>query len=100
MEEINKSGKLRIVDNPDVTEFYINKFLGSFFDGGAVTLTFGNIRLLSEKTDEGPTPGQQPHIHVTHRLSLSPSAAVELINGLNTVLNAMTQAKAQNTQAN
>ena len=64
----------------------------------AVTLTFGTIRLVTEKTDEGPREGSQPAVYITHRLSLSPSAAVELINGLNTVLSALTQAQAR-TQA-
>lgn len=90
--------KFRIHDNPAIGEVYVNKFIGSFFDGGAVTLTFGTIRLVTEKTDEGPREGSQPAVYITHRLSLSPSAAVELINGLNTVLSALTQAQAR-TQA-
>jgi len=87
--------KLRIHDNPNVIESYANKFVGSFFDGGGVSLTFGALRLIPENIDDGPKPGQLPEVHVTHRLTLSPSAAVELINGLNTMLGALTQAQAQ-----
>jgi hypothetical protein len=85
--------KLRILDNGDVVESYANKFVGSFFDGSAVGLTFGAIRLIPEKTNEGPKPGQQLVVHITHRLTLSPSAAIELISSLNTVLTALTQAQ-------
>jgi hypothetical protein len=87
--------KLRIQDNPSVIEIYANKFLGSVFDGGAVGLTFGSIRVLPERTDEGPIQNQQPVIHVTHRLMLSPMAAMELIKGLNTTLTALMQAREQ-----
>ena len=37
--------KLRVQDNPAVTEVYVNKFLGAVYDGGAVALTFGSIAL-------------------------------------------------------
>ena len=87
--------KFRIQDNPSVIETYANKFLGSVFDGGAVTLTFGSLRVSLEKSDEGPTQGQQPVIQITHRLTLSPAAAVELITGLNATLTALRQAQAQ-----
>ncbi len=66
-----------------------NKFLGSVFDGGAVSLTFGSLRVPLEKTDERPIHAQQPLIQVTHRLALSPMAAIELINGLNATLTAL-----------
>ena len=48
-----------------------------------------------EKTDEGPIEKQQPVVQVTHRLTLSPAAAIELINGLNATFTALRQAQAQ-----
>ena len=87
--------KFRIQDDPTVVETYANKFLGSVFDGGSVTLTFGSLRIPLEKTDEGGIQGQQTVIQITHRLALSPTAAVELINGLNATLTALRQAQAQ-----
>jgi hypothetical protein len=81
-----------------VIETYANKFLGSMFDGGGVALTFGSLRFLPERTDESPREGQQPAVYVTHRLTLSPSAAIELFNGLNTILNALKN-QAQQAQA-
>jgi hypothetical protein len=83
--------KFHIQDNPSIIETYANKFLGSAFDGGAVTLTFGSFRVRLEKTDEEPIQGQQPVVQVTHRLTLSPAAAIELMNGLNRALTALRQ---------
>jgi hypothetical protein len=79
--------QFRIQDNPSIVETYANKFLGSVFDGGAVSLTFGTIRVVVEKTGRGqPAQGQETVIQVTHRLTLSPTAAVELMKGLNTTM--------------
>jgi hypothetical protein len=88
-----QQSKFRIQDNPSIVETYANKFLGSVFDGGAVSLTFGTIRVVLEKTGAAQSvQGQETVIQVTHRLTLSPAAALELMNGLNT---AMTNLKAQ-----
>jgi hypothetical protein len=43
----------------------------------------------------GQKESPHPVVHVTTRLALSPSCAVELIKGLNAILTAVTQAKAQ-----
>jgi hypothetical protein len=88
--------KFRIHDNAAVVETYANKFIGSSFDGGAVMLTFGTTRFIPpEQTDEEPKEGHHSVIHVTTRLALSPSCAIELIKGLNAILSAVTQAQAQ-----
>ena len=87
--------KFRVQDNPSIVETYANKFLGAVFDGAAVNLTFGSLRLHLEKTDQAPTQGQPPVVQVTHRLTLSPAAAIELINGLNATFTALRQAQAQ-----
>jgi hypothetical protein len=87
--------KFRIRDNPAISEAYANKFIGSTFDGGAVILTFGAVRLVTERVDEGPRPGTHPEVYITHRLALSPACTVELINGLNTILTALQTQQAQ-----
>ena len=43
--------KFRIQGDPSIIETYENKFLGAVFDGSAVNLTFGSLRLHLEKTD-------------------------------------------------
>jgi hypothetical protein len=90
--------KFRIQDDPSIIETYANKFLGAVFDGAAVNLTFGSLRLHLEKTDQAPTQGQQPVVQVTHRLTLSPAAAIELINSLNLTGLKQAQAQAQGQQ--
>jgi hypothetical protein len=87
--------KFRIQDNSSIIETYANKCLGAVFDGSAVNLTFGSLRVPLEKTDEGPIQSQQPVVQVTHRLTISPAAALELINGLNATFTALKQAQAQ-----
>ena len=87
--------KFRIQDNPSIIETYANKCLGAIFDGGAVNLTFGSLRVPFEKADEGPIQSQPSVIQITHRLTLSPTAAIELMNGLNATLTALRQAQAQ-----
>jgi hypothetical protein len=84
MADIREQPKFRIQDNPSIVETYANKFLGSVFDGGAVSLTFGTIRVVVEKQVEGSQ--RETVIQVTHRLTLSPAAAVELMKGLNTTM--------------
>ena len=81
--------KPRIQDDARVLEVYANKVVSTSFDGGAVVITIGTSRFLPERIDDAPQQGQQPVIHVTARLALSPPAAVELGNALNNILRAM-----------
>jgi hypothetical protein len=82
--------KPRVQDDARVLEVYGNKVVSTSFDGGAVVITIGATRFLPERIDDAPQQGQQPVIHVTARLALSPPAAVELGNALNNILRAMT----------
>jgi hypothetical protein len=84
--------KLKIEDDPSVLEIYGNKLVSTSFDGGAVVITMGTARIFPERIDEMPQQGQQPVIHVTSRLALSPSAAVELRNALDNILGAIRRA--------
>lgn len=87
--------KLRVQDNPAVTEVYVNKFLGAVYDGGAVTLTFGSIRSVDEQMGDRMVEARQAVVHVTQRLALSPTATIELINGLKQTLTTLTQMRKQ-----
>ena len=84
--------KPKIEDDPSILETYGNKLVSTSFDGGAVVITMGTARIFPERVDEMPQQGQQPVIHVTARLALSPSAAVELRNALDNILGAMRRA--------
>ena len=78
--------KPRIVDNPQVREIYINKTIGVSYDGGTIGLTLGCTRVLPERLDTPPRQDHPPAVHVTGRIALTPSAAVELANALNGIL--------------
>ena len=75
-----------IIDNPSVQVAYANKLIATSFDGGAVSLTLGTINFLPERIDTPPPAGRVPPVHVTARLTLSPAATVELMNGLSKIL--------------
>ena len=77
--------RLRVLDDVSVAETYANRVISTSFDGGAICVTLGAIRIVPEHTDESAAEGE-PRVHVTARLTLSPSAAVELIQNLNSVL--------------
>jgi hypothetical protein len=85
----NIQQKPNIEDDPSVLEIYGNKLVSTSFDRGAVVITMGTARIFPERIDEMPQQGQQPVIHVTARLALSPSAAVELRNALDNILGAI-----------
>lgn len=80
-----------IEDDPHVLEVYGNKLINVSYDGGAVVITIGATRFLPDRMEDAPQQTQQPVVHVTARLALSPSAAVELVNALNNILGAITK---------
>ena len=81
----------RIEDDPHVLEVYGNKLVNLSYDGGAVVVTIGSTRFLPDRMDDAQQQTQQPVVHVTARLALSPSAAVELVNALTNILGAITK---------
>lgn len=81
--------KFKIIDNPFVAETYANKLIAASFDGGAVVITLGAMRFehgAGTLEESSPLP-----VHVTSRLALSPSGAIELANALNKMLNTVSQ---------
>jgi hypothetical protein len=81
--------KPRVVDNPDVGELYANKTIGASFDGGGITVLLGCSRVIPELVDTPLERNEPPAVYVTGRLTLSPAAAVELMNALNGILAAL-----------
>ncbi len=76
--------RARIVDDPAVREIVATTTVtGTVFEG-ALFVTLAAQRALPETT--GVPPSQPPSAHVTGRLVLTPSAAVELVNTLSTLL--------------
>jgi hypothetical protein len=86
------SRKPRVIDNPDVGEIYANKTIGASFDGGGISVLVGCSRVIPDFIDTSVQRNEPPSVYVTGRLTLSPSAAVELMNALNGILAALSQA--------
>jgi hypothetical protein len=89
------SQKPRIIDNPSIGETYANKLVAATFDGGAVVVTLGTARFVPEQEANGSKDGALPPVHVTARLALSPTGAVELASALNSMLNTLKQRQEQ-----
>ena len=91
----DKKPQMAIVDDPSAKEIYANTLIGTTFDGGAISVTLGVGRFVPKKTDEAPKQDTLPTVHVTARLSLSPTAAVQLANALKGVLERLSKAGAE-----
>ncbi len=87
--------QMAVVDDPSVKEVYINKVIGTTFDGGAFSITLGVGRFVPKLTDDAPKQGTLPAVHVTARLSFSPSAAIELANALKVMLERLGKVSAE-----
>jgi hypothetical protein len=83
--------KFKIIDDPSVRESYANKLVSASFDGGAVVVTLGATRFVPEDSAETPKEGSTPPVHVTARLAISPSGAVELANALGNMLKTLSE---------
>ena len=81
--------KPTIVDDPSAIEIYVNKIVGSSFDGATVGVTLGCVRVVPERLDISPS--RPAAVYVAGRLSLKPSAAAELVNGLSGILTAISK---------
>jgi hypothetical protein len=80
-----KPAQFKVIDNPAVAETYANKLVAASYDGGAVVITLGTVRVVPEHGTDASRSVTQP-VFVTARLALSPSGAVELGNALNNML--------------
>jgi len=87
-----KVQQLKVIDNPFVTELYANKMVTTSFDGGAVVITLGVMRFVSEDAAAQASEERTvPPVHVTARLAVSPAGAVELATALNTMLKTLSE---------
>jgi hypothetical protein len=79
---------IEYIDLPELAETFADSIHSIFFDGQSVRITFCATRFGEQK------PNQPPHAkrYPCCRLVLSTGAAVELINQMRTIGNAMAQA--------
>ncbi|TXN43876.1 hypothetical protein [Methylobacterium sp. WL7] len=75
---------IRIVDDPSVREIVATSTVTGSLTEGLLFVTLAASRALPEAT--GLPPSQGPVAQVTGRLVLTPSAAVEMVNTLSSLL--------------
>jgi hypothetical protein len=79
---------IRYVDQPDMAETFADSINNVYFDGQSLRIEFGITRLDEVKPNTPVTGRRYP----AQRLVLTPVAAVELINRMQQVGAALTQA--------
>lgn len=93
----DQSSKPRVIDDPALGEVYTDKLVSATFNGGALVVTLGAMRMVPETLGQ---PVQEPSVVVTARMALSPAAAIELVNAITGTLKAAeTAARKEPTRA-
>ena len=80
--------QIRYLDNADMAETFADSITGLIFDGQTLRIEFGVTR-FDEVKPNSPITGRR---YPACRLVLPPAAAVELINRMQQIANALTQA--------
>ena len=83
-----QSKTIRYVDRADIAETFADSISGLFFDGQTLRIEFGVTRLDDVKANAPRTSRRYPAC----RLVLPPATAVELINRMQQIGAALTQA--------
>ena len=83
-----QTATIRYVDRPDMAETFADSVNHVYFDGQSLRLEFGITRLDDVKPNTPVTGRRYP----AQRMVLTPAAAVELINRMQQVGAALTQA--------
>jgi hypothetical protein len=79
---------IRYLDNADLAETFADSITGLIFDGQTLRIEFGVTRFDEVKPNTPITGRRYP----AARVVLPPAAAVELINRMQQIANALTQA--------
>jgi hypothetical protein len=83
-----QAAAIRYIDRPDVAETFADSVSGLVFDGQSLRIEFAVTR-LDEVKPNSPITGRR---YPTCRLVLPPAAAVDLINRMQQIGAALTQA--------
>jgi hypothetical protein len=84
----SQTAAIRYVDQPDMAETFADSINNVYFDGQSLRIEFGITRLDEVKPNTPVTGRHYP----AERLVLTPAAAAELINRMQQVGAALTQA--------
>jgi hypothetical protein len=85
-----QAATIRYVDRPEIVETFADSITGLVFDGQTLRIEYGVTRVDEVKPDTAITGRRYP----TSRIVLSPGAAIELINRMQQIGAALTQAGA------
>jgi hypothetical protein len=83
-----QAAKIRLVDRPDLAETFVDSVSGLVFDGQTLRIDFAVTR-LDEIKPNAPITGRR---YPACRLVLPPAAAADLINRMQQIGEALTQA--------
>jgi hypothetical protein len=83
-----QAASIRYLDQADMAETFADSITGLIFDGQTLRIEFGVTRFDEVKSNTQITGRRYPAC----RLVLPPAAAVELINRMQQIANALTQA--------
>jgi hypothetical protein len=83
-----QQASIRYIDHADMTETFADSITGLMFDGQTLRIEFGVTRFDEVKPNTQVTGRRYPAC----RLVLPPAAAIELINRMQQIANALTQA--------
>jgi hypothetical protein len=83
-----QTGTFRYIDRPDCMETFADCITGLAYDGQTLRLEFGVTR-VDEVKPNMPVGGRR---YTACRLALSQAAAIDLINKMQQIANALTQA--------
>jgi hypothetical protein len=83
-----RAATIRYIDRPDIEETFADSVSGLIFDGQALRIEFAVTR-LDEVKPNAPLTGRR---YPASRIVLPPAAAVDLINRMQQVAAALTQA--------
>src|SRR3954462_5910059 len=83
-----QTASIRYIDQPECTETFADSINNIYFDGQSLRIEFGVTRLDDIKANSPVTGRRYP----SQRMGLTPVAAVELINRMQQVGVALTQA--------
>jgi hypothetical protein len=83
-----QTATLRYIDRPDCGQTFADSVNQLYFDGQSLRIEFGVTWLDDMKPNTAITGRRYP----AHRIVLNPTAAVDLINRMQQVANALTQA--------
>ena len=86
--ERDRQAQLRYIDREDLTETFADSISGVVFDGQTLRIEFAVTRLDEVKPNTPITGRRYP----TCRIVLPPAAAVDLINRMQQIATALTQA--------